>query len=266
MQPTPRRTMSSLASSLPHSTGHTRASCSPSLSESHPQETNCNYQHSEPGQSSSPETTMVDFEMLLHTSAPGPCTLYPYRPLVPQQGVSAFDSLGSFNSVLHKGSAGLSIRSTQRRSENRSRGQADLIKNYSQGSQLHLSPSCRDPLQTSESGHRSRLPTRRASGAKPPTQPKDGVTKVSDQVAKTRAEIRRARAARNRSSARRSRLRKKAENQREKEKASLVEKQNETLKQRVIELREKMLSLQKIANALGLVDSSSATEAPQSRR
>lgn len=77
---------------------------------------------------------------------------------------------------------------------------------------------------------------------------------MSEQVAKTRAEIRRARAARNRSSARRSRQRKKAENERDMEKACLVERQNETLKRRVAELRDKMTGLQKIANALGLSD------------
>lgn len=77
---------------------------------------------------------------------------------------------------------------------------------------------------------------------------------MSEQIAKTRAEIRRARAARNRSSARRSRQRKKAENQRDMEKACLVERQNETLKRRVADLREKMMGLQKIANAFGLSD------------
>lgn len=71
-------------------------------------------------------------------------------------------------------------------------------------------------------------------------------------MGKSRAEIRRARAARNRSSARRSRLRKKAETERDKEKAMMVEKRNIALKEQVKQLHDKMISLQRVVEALGL--------------
>lgn len=190
---------------------------------------------------------MVDFDVLLHTSAPAPHTLYPYRPLLSEHGASAVDSLGSFNSVLHKASLASYVRTTQRQLQGHPREQVQLVGIQSQGYQIPPSRGHQDVLQ-------DRTSAQRVSGAKPPTQPKEGATGASDQVPKTRAAIRRARAARNRSSARRSRLKKKEENQRDMEKATTVEKQNETLRQRVIELREKMLNLQKIANALGLVD------------
>lgn len=70
---------------------------------------------------------------------------------------------------------------------------------------------------------------------------------------KSRLEIRRARAARNRSSARRSRLKKKEESERDRKLAQQVQAKNIELKAHVQALREKFLSLQRIANAYGLV-------------
>lgn len=75
---------------------------------------------------------------------------------------------------------------------------------------------------------------------------------TKNNAGKSRAEIRRARAARNRSSARRSRLRKKAETERDKEKALMVEKRNIALKEQVKQLHDKMISLQRVVEALGL--------------
>lgn len=92
----------------------------------------------------------------------------------------------------------------------------------------------------------------------PATHARDSSSPPPPEPAKTRAEIRRARAARNRSSARRSRLRKKAETARDLEKAEQVELQNENLKQRVSDLRDRMNSLQRIVTSLGLADTDSS--------
>lgn len=100
----------------------------------------------------------------------------------------------------------------------------------------------------------------RATSAKPPPVPKGRSRKTSEEIARTRTEIRRARAARNRASARRSRLRKKAENQLEMETAISVQRQNASLKRRVLELRDKASNLRKVALALGLAGELEQTE------
>lgn len=93
-----------------------------------------------------------------------------------------------------------------------------------------------------------------AASAKPPLGPRRRAGKTSEEIARTRVAIRRARAARNRASARRSRLRKKAECQRDMERAISVQEQNESLKRRVAELRDKADNLRKVAVALGLTN------------
>lgn len=74
---------------------------------------------------------------------------------------------------------------------------------------------------------------------------------------RSRSEIRRARAARNRSSARRSRLKKKAESERDRERALQIQVKNDALKNEVQHLRQKLTSLQRVVNALGLSGGSS---------
>lgn len=93
----------------------------------------------------------------------------------------------------------------------------------------------------------------------PPTPPEEHASNLNRppsgaMPSRSRAEIRRARAARNRCSARRSRLRKKAETQRDLDNANQVERRNVALKARVDMLRNKMVRLKKIVQALGLGD------------
>lgn len=190
---------------------------------------------------------MVDFDVFFQRSSAVPDNRFPRKTCLSDHDESMMDSLGSFKSLLMKGNQSLNVRSASRQDGYEKRGRARDMRNPSDAYPLHYSSDMVKHENKNASSHR-------VSRSKPPVQPKDTHNKPGDQLGKTRAEIRRARAARNRSSARRSRLRKKAENQRDIEEATRVEKQNESLKHRVNELKEKVVGLQKMAQALGLVD------------
>lgn len=189
---------------------------------------------------------MVDFDVLLQRSSSVPANRLPCTSYTLDHEENLMDSLGSFKSVLLKGNQSLHVR-THERGQVQSREHIQFMSNTSHSHQIPLSQSMVKHGKMDTSSHR-------VGRSKPPTQPRDSQAKPPDQVGKTRAEIRRARAARNRSSARRSRLRKKAENQRDMEQATLVQRQNESLKHRLNELKERVMNLQKVANALGLAD------------
>lgn len=200
----------------------------------------------------SPGSTMVDFEALLT-----PCTIA--EPMIDATADGHLSDSERFVTT-----AGAIIPSKCSATAPIARSESNSFS-YSQSHSASNSYSLSHSFVHSQSDSQSQLHTTvndyaaqpggalEKQGGRDTSPSQDSPKRKIDLSApKSRAEIRRARAARNRSSARRSRLRKKAESERDKENAQLVEKRNALLKEQVRELHEKMISLQRVAEALGL--------------